>query len=366
MRKIKLIFLIVFSVTLIGFLIQNSIRESIDNQANNLLASLADKDVAYFEEQLTEGCNQLTNTIIPCEWYQESGFMPPIVAGLLDGAYIAGMSIKDMAKLMYQYVRDEKVREQLNKTAKEVWENREAIYDAVKGSIKDYGKELSGSKGFIHSEYICGKGVFEIGTMLVGVGAVTKGTKIAKVLEKVTRKVSAYSKRLQKITKIRKSCPPCAKFFKNTAKLRNKLLSKGNIAETKRLLNSEWGKSGKKWDIFIKDYDAHHIIPAKMLDDSEAIQFYYNHGGKFEFNSVENGILLKKVSRGGIHAKHNRYSRHIGERLQEIMEDLDNISLPEHSKLKKLEKEIKKLISTTKERIIKEGNVNGIKINEIY
>ena len=203
--------------------------------------------------------------------------------------------------------------------------------------------------------------------MVVGVGAVTKSSKIGNLLTKVTKPITAYSKRLKKIARVKINCIPCAKFFSSTRKLRKNLLSKDNIAETKRLLNSEWKKSGKKWNVFIKDYDAHHVIPADLLDESKALKFYFNNGGKLKFNSVENGIFVKKLRFGkGVHANHPDYNFSINEKLTATFEKIERLNIDNSAKVKILDKKLSKLISDTKNEILKESIHGNKKINQIF
>jgi len=249
----------------------------------------------------SKSCAERDNTIIPCSWYADiSSPMPALIAGLLDGAYVTGESIGDLAILTWSYAHDAEYRRQLNEMAALMWENRWEVYQELKTTVKDYGLSLVGYEGVLEAEYQYGDNIL-----------------------------------------------------------------KNNFEDVKLLLDKEWKSSGKLWKDFIKDYDAHHVIPVEMLEKSEGLIFYYNNGGKFNFNSIENGIFVKKVAKGGEHAYHPKYNEAIKENLRIIYFDAvnntDNISL----QVKQIEKELRRLISKTKATITDECKYRNKRINEI-
>ncbi len=154
--------------------------------------------------------------------------------------------------------------------------------------------------------------------------------------------------------------------YKKTGKLRKNLLSKTNLPTTKALLNSEWKKSGKTWNVFIKDYEAHHIIPKNLLEKSKGLQFYYNNGGTYRFNSIENGIMLKKVSKGGYHAKHPNYTRFVLSEVEKINKSINSTKLSIPAKNSLFEKKLIKLKNNIKSQLIKDCINNNKKVNAIF
>jgi len=154
--------------------------------------------------------------------------------------------------------------------------------------------------------------------------------------------------------------------IKTAQTLRDDLLVT-NLAATRKLLAADFVKSGKTWQVFIKEYEAHHIIPVNAFHDAKILHFYYNNGGKLNFNSIENGIMLRKVCLGGSHAKHTRYTDYITEKLEFIYFTINKMSNPSvDAKVKKAETEIQKLIEETRQTIINKSINENTKINELF
>ena len=141
---------------------------------------------------------------------------------------------------------------------------------------------------------------------------------------------------------------------------------KHNLPEIKRLLHNDWKKSGKKWNVFIKDYEAHHIVPVSLLEESEGLQYFLNNGGKFSFNSIENGIFVKKVAKGGQHANHPKYSEIVAKRVQRIYENSIGQHGQLHIELQIMEKKLNKLTKELKSEISNGSINNQIKINDLF
>jgi uncharacterized protein YoxC len=135
----------------------------------------------------------------------------------------------------------------------------------------------------------------------------------------------------EKIRSIRQNCDKCANAYKASASIRNRIK---NLAESKRILNDQWIASGKSWADFIKDYEAHHILPKELLENSEAIQHYYNHYNGddiLKFNDIDNGIMVEKYKEGigGVHGNHPDYTREINSYIKNKYDDYVNDGLSE-------------------------------------
>ncbi len=359
MKKIKRKHILIsIAILFIIFVAQNRYFNN-ETNPNFLLASANQNDI---EEILIMESQKCKHCIIPKQWFSKGGWLNPSVAGMLDGAYEAGVSIKELASFLYKYSTDADFRKQTNKQVGEIWNQRDLIYKIFAKEIKKLCLDLGGNSGSIKAEYLMGKLIFAAGGIIAGTGKGTEAIKLSKHIAKILRKL----KLAQKLDKIKINCPPCLLLYKKTGKLRKNLLSKTNLPTTKALLNSEWKKSRKTWNVFIKDYEAHHIIPKSLLEKSEALQFYFNNGGKLKFNSIENGIMLKKVSKGGIHARHDNYSQYIFREINAINNKIEISNYSKIIKIKMYNKEIELLISKTKSKIINTCIKNNKKLNKIF
>jgi len=315
----------------------------------------------YVEQSLLEQTETHEN-IVPCGWYSGDGNLTPMVAGVCDGGYQAGVAIKDIAVFIARYSSDKQYRTEIDKDLAVLRENKSAVLSLVSQEVKDLGIELSGAKGSAKAEYAYGKVLFTVTTMIVGVGELKtisglKNTKLFKIIK---------TSPLAKFANLAKLCPPCVVLIKAAQSLREDLLVT-NLAATRKLLAADFVKSGKTWQVFIKVYEAHHIIPVNAFHDAEILHFYYNNGGKLNFNSIENGIMLRKVCLGGSHAKHTEYTKYIGKRLDKLYYSINLMKTNSiESKVQKTETELKKLIEETRQIIINKSINGNIKVNDIF
>jgi len=353
LKKKILVTLFIFSVL---FVAQNRLRSNFSS------SELNNRSAEFFESAYQQGCIQNPHAIVPCEWYTNDAAMPPMFAGMIDGAYISGENIVVLAQLSYMYFNDTKTNNEVNQAFAYLWQNRQEILPQLRKAAKEKGIELSAEKGADIAEYEYGKLLFEVGSMFFGVGELSASVKNVKFVQQAFETIGKNT-RLAKLASIKVKCKPCAKIFANRSKLRDEFLVH-HLDETKRLLNYEWKASGKTWDEFIKDYDAHHVIPVNMLEESKLIQLYYENGGKLNFNSLDNGMILKKVALGGEHAYHPAYNRSVLVRLNEI--ELKAKILDSSIKMKFIEKEIVSLIEQLKITIFEKSVKKGKKINELF
>lgn len=159
-----------------------------------------------------------------------------------------------------------------------------------------------------------------------------------------------------------------------------------NLSES-RDLAIEYFEHIKKTDLTLKDvkfddwfentfktyekgtpnFEAHHVIPADLLNsnpDFKKLLFDLHKADpnfKFDFNGLDNGMMLQKKSVNleiSGHASHKRYNDAIGKKVTEICSDsnLDDID--------KLE-EIQELIKNTKEKLKKEVLLGNKDVNDI-
>ena len=171
------------------------------------------------------------------------------------------------------------------------------------------------------------------------------------------------------IIPIRAGCAVCVKLFQNAYKLRKKLLHTNNLQKTKVLLKYDWlkaQKAGKSWKSFIADYQAHHIIPLNLLDESDALKFYYNNGGKLDFNDIDNGIMIKKAYLGGAHANHPRYNRVIKEKLNEILFIIKQEDITLKSQIQLFEKELTHFTNELRIKLTTKSIKGTTKVNLIF
>ena len=251
-----------------------------------------------------------------------------------------------------------------NQTLKTGWENRSEIIPQLKKAAKEKGIQLSDASNADIAEYEYGKLLFEAGTMLFGVGELSASVKAPKILKETFETVIKHTRKA-KVLSLKARCKVCAKILSNRSKLRDEFLIH-NIDKTKRLLNNEWKATGKKWEVFIKDYEAHHVIPVNMLEESDLLTLYYNNGGKFDFNSKINGMILKKTITGGSHAYHPSYNRYVLSRLDKIYDEIDMLNLPLNTQLKQIERVLNNLIVELKDDISNKCIGKKIKLNELY
>jgi len=353
MKLKKKIFLAVVLIC-IGFFIQNRIRNSHD---------LKHLSVAEIENIYEQGCTERDNTIVPCNWYTETHSpMPAFVAGMLDGAYISGESIADLALLTWNYSHNAQYRSEVNEMASLMWQNRYEVYQELKTELQQYGQSIAGYEGALEAEYQFGRLVFEVGFNFVGIGSISGIGKLNASLKTFNK--GKWLKRMEKMTEISLSCKTCATIFNQSKNLRKNIL-KNDLDDVKLLLDKEWKTSGKTWDNFIKDYDAHHVIPVDLLIKSEVLKTYYNSGGALNFNSFENGILLKSVNKAGIHANHPNYTNEILDRLNSVENKFKVLNLPNDTKISFYDKEIRKIILNLKSEL-NEATRTGTKVNNLF
>jgi hypothetical protein len=103
-----------------------------------------------------------------------------------------------------------------------------------------------------------------------------------------------------------------------------------------------------------------------MLDESDALKFYYNNGGKLDFNNIDNGIMIKKLNLGGAHANHPKYSNQIRHKLRMIFRELKSEQLTTQEFISYFDFEIQKLIDNTRSELIDKCIKQTIKVNKLF
>jgi len=322
--------------------------------------SVENYSVEQIENALAQSCQQQQGTIIPCDWYSEGSFMPPVVAGMLDGAYLAGESLADIAAMVYHYIHNAEYRAKLHELAANAWQQRQEIAKMLKSSVHEFGQDVSYQNGSNRAEYQYGKVIFEAGGLLFGISELKSVNRVGDLIEVVDKQI-----KMSKALRIKVNCKVCAKMFNARHKLRDEFLIH-HLDDTKRLLHNEWKASGKKWEVFIADYEAHHIIPVDALENSVGLRFYYNNGGTFNFNSTQNGAIIKKLYYGGEHANHPSYNVAMIKKIDEIYENVNNFDLPLEQKMVQFDKRLKQLIIDTRNLLDKKCKGENLKVNEIF
>jgi hypothetical protein len=313
------------------------------------------------EAMLRANCENGNHCVVPIKWYATNGWMQPTIAGVVDGAYNTGYSIKDLAIFISDYAGSDSVRTEIHTMVAQLTDNPAVLWKTVKTSTIKLGDELQGDYGKIQGQYKTGRAFFEASTFFVGIGEVAVSVKGSKL--------TACLRRLTKLRRIKLGCPVCAKIFEKAYKLRKKLLQGENLRKTKALLNDDWliaQKAGKSWDEFIEAYQAHHIIPLNMLDESDALKFYYNNGGKLDFNNIDNGIMIKKLNLGGAHANHPRYNKHILKELDDILAKSINDDYLLKEQVEIFEILTIQMVEDTRNKLIENCIKNSTKVNKLF
>ncbi len=363
-KKTTKIFLAILFFISISFIFQNRIRDIFFKNSNQIT------DTADIEKTLLANSRKCNTCIIPKEWYAEGGYMNPLIAGFVDGAWQSGVSFVQIVNFVKKYATDTKFYNKANSDIEFLYANKAKLPAQIKNEFIKLGKGIAGDYGANRAEYLFGKCVFEFASLSLSGGAIIATT--GKKAVKLTKKSVSLLKRTKlvaKINKLAKICKPCAKLLKNSGGLRRNLLNKKNTVIAKKLLKSEWElaqKKGIKWKDFIKDYQAHHIIPKELLNTSEGLQFYFNNGGKLKFNSIDNGMMLKKVNVGGVHAKHNKYNDFIAGRISRFYNDIKDLPISSDKKIKLFDDNLNIMLTKTRSKIIEKSIKNNIKINSIY
>jgi hypothetical protein len=145
-------------------------------------------------------------------------------------------------------------------------------------------------------------------------------------------------------------CAKCYQLYNGRDKLRDAMWE-------------DWKNSGKNRTDFnelYKGWEAHHLIPIEVLEESEILQFYFNKCSTqcLEFNTSENGMMLTTLRVGGQHGNHPEYTKQI----------LDYLKAKEYSnsnsdrKIAEIQQDIDFIIYQTQKRINAEPK---IKLNEL-
>ena len=229
-------------------------------------------------------------------------------------------------------------------------------------------------------EYQTGKDVVAVGTF-VATGGLATISKIKKGTDFVEGLVTTVKKNTKKVFK------NADEFALAIEKVRNVLRDKiKNLPETRELALAFYTKSNinnmnfDKWfeNVFKKyesgtfNFEAHHIIPINTLKKSDELkELLFNLSQKdpnfkFDFNSIDNGIMLQKKSLkpGKIidgHANHPKYDLAIEKKIDEIIGKKTNIGKPEEAF-----NEILDLIKKTKETLKKEVFLGDKDVNDIF
>jgi hypothetical protein len=314
------------------------------------------------------GSNVWENAALPENyWNEDKGSktsnvrMPALFTGVADGAIGLISDYPQLIKLGYDVATKSEVRRGLWDGIKSITPGK--IYDFAEGAVKDRISQYNFSdKPYLGYHQIGKDGVIVV-KMVAGGGLVSG---IKDVGEKFSKKA-------------------VKKVFKDAEELVKDIASKRgfiraniiNTSETKELARLY----AKKADIPDKDFDnwfknsfsatekgtvnfqAHHVIPIEILEKNDklnALLFRLQEKADFDFNGLDNGMMLQAKSLNidvAGHAKHNEYSLAIDKKVTEIcaskLDDIDKLN------------KIKELIAKTKETLKNEVLLGNKDVNDI-
>ncbi|NRT16448.1 hypothetical protein HNP99_002815 [Flavobacterium sp. 28A] len=313
---------------------------------------------------------------------------PGLVTGSVESGATVVTDVTSLCSMVYDLSTDDKARS-------DMWTGLIKLKDAVKdepsGVIPIFVQMLSGNtndewaviadkqsdegkKGHLYSRGV----VTSVKSVLVGGALITKLPTLAEEL----------------VGKIEDVLKVGNKIFKSADELANALykarsdIRKGIIDFTEsRNLALEYFEHIKKTDLTLKNvkfddwfentfkkyeagtpnFEAHHVIPADLLKtnpDLKKLLFDLQKADpdfKFDFNGLDNGIMLQKKSLSldiSGHTSHKKYNNAIGKKITEICNDsnLDNFEKFE---------EVQDLIKNTKEKLKKEVLLGNKDVNDI-
>ena len=302
---------------------------------------------------------------------------PGLVTGTVESGATVVTDITSLCSMVYDLSTDEKTRTDMYTGLVKL---KDAVKDEPSGVIPIFVQMLSGNtndewaeiaknqtdegrKGHLYSRGV----VTSVKSVLVGGALITKLPQLADDLVG----------KIEDVLKVGKKVFNSADEFANAIYNARSTIRKGIIdLSESRNLALEYFEHIKKTDLTLKNvkfddwfentfkkyeagtpnFEAHHVIPADLLKTNEKFkELIFNlqkadPDFKFDFNGLDNGIMLQKKSVGldinTGHAKHEVYNREISRKITEICSDsnLNNIDKFE---------EIEELIKNTKERIRK-------------
>lgn len=143
-------------------------------------------------------------------------------------------------------------------------------------------------------------------------------------------------------------------------KMNEDLLLYANKASTQNMLFK---------DFITPTFEAHHLIPTNLLENSPALQFYFKYCNNncINFNSDANGIWLLKDIDGipdGVHTFHNDYDLYVSQRLQTIMTQA--VGATDAQKAADMDGRIRVLLEQLRTNIRNNSITGNTKINDLY
>jgi hypothetical protein len=211
-----------------------------------------------------------------------------------------------------------------------------------------------------------------------GIASIVLVAGLVQNIDKITENLS------NKLESIKKAFASISELVENIVK--NRSLIRGNIidlAETKRLAIEyaqhigikdadfeDWFKNTfKTYESGAPNFEAHHVIPVEVLQSNPDLQKLLfdlqkaNPNFKFDFNGLDNGMMLQKKSLNldiSGHANHPKYNEAISKKITEILNTPSNLNKPEKAFV-----EIQDLIKNTKQRLETDVLLGNNDVNSI-
>lgn len=306
---------------------------------------------------------------------------PGVVTGSTEVVAQKVTDLTSLATLAYDLVVDKEVRSQIYnqfvEIKNEIGEDPKAfvpiLFDVLVNVVTN--QSVDDLKSTINSNTDTGKRT-HVATSATGNVIITAvaGAAIVKDLPEIAEKLGENIKKVKNIRKVFNSATEMVEdIVKRRGLIRQNIK---DLTETKNLVKEYARNIGVKDADFeswfngtdgIAKFEAHHVIPIDVLESNPYLKdFLYNlqknnPDFKFDFNSIDNGIMVQKKSvvldiNG--HAKHNEYSLAIDKKISEIC---GSTSIDDIGKFE----EIQDLIQRTKEILKTEVLLGTKNVNEI-
>ncbi|MDR1526048.1 MAG: AHH domain-containing protein, partial [Dysgonamonadaceae bacterium] len=299
---------------------------------------------------------------------------PSLFAGISDGVIEEITAYPQLIQLGYNIATQKEVRQELWNSVKNI--SVESIKNAAVDFYEAKKANYTSEKSYIVN-HTAGKDAVQVVTMLSGGTVFTKGAKdgLAKGVRETGEKFAGKSL---------KNADELAAYLAGSRDLiRNRII---DMPQTKTLAKEyaqhigvkdadfeDWfTNTFKKYESGTPNFEAHHVIPVDVLKDNPYLKELLfnlqknNPDFKFDFNGLDNGIMVPKKSISldiNGHAKHNDYSYAIDKKITEIINEAQGNDLIALQNIEKLVQDAKNTLKN--EVLLGTKNVNDIVIFNI-
>ena len=287
--------------------------------------------------------------------------MPALFTGVSDGAIDLVSDYPQLVKLGYDVATKEEVRIGIWEGIKTI--SVDKIITFAEGAVKEKWEKYNSNKPYEKNHELGKDGVGVVkmvatGGLLVGIKDV--GEKFSK---KAVKKIFKDTKEL------------VADIVTKRGDIRKNIIELAESKDLARLYAKKIGVNDADFDNWFKNsfkttekgtinFQAHHVIPIEILEknkDFNELLFRLQDKADFDFNGIDNGMMLQAKSVGqevAGHAKHKAYTDALDVKVTEICTDAE---LDDLTKLK----EMKKLVNKTKEKLKNEVLLGNKDVNDI-